>query len=131
MSAARVDVDGKVYQLDSRRPRAVTPTAADVKDHEKLARLLADTMEQAHAADRRANPRRIDFEDKAVTATTTTKIPLEHNFGTRVRWWVVGWDASAAGTAPALDEDSDTDENTLVLVSGVAGTVTIRVEEAL
>lgn len=128
MTAARIDASGKVYRLDgSILPRAAV-TPADVQEPAKLARLVAEAHRAAAEANARANPRRIDHEDVAVDNTGTTKYRFEHGFGGRVRWWVVGWSGASAG--PQLIEDGDTGNDTLVLVSKVAGTVTVRIEEA-
>ena len=45
-----------------------------------------------------------------------------------MRWCPVGWKDASGGYD--LVEHDDTDDNTLVLVSREAGTLTLRVEEA-
>ena len=128
MSAAAVNSDGAVMQLDGRAPSASTLTADDVKDADKLARLVNELRDRLAEVERAWSPRRTYFRDVVVTATAATKIYLHHNFAGRVNWWVARWDGAAAATAPAIDEDAETDANQLVLVSGVAGTATICVE---
>lgn len=130
MPAAIVQSDGLVRQLDTRAGEPIVVTSEDVKDPEKLARLLQQALRENAELRRRYAPRVLYFRDQAVTATTTTPIRLTHNFNGKVNWSVVRWGGSAAGSSYGLDEHADTDANTLVLVSGVAGTATIRVEEA-
>ena len=130
MSAAIVENDGSVRQLDTRAGEQINVTSEDVKDVEKLARLLQQALRENAELRRRWAPRELYFRDQAVTATTTTKIRLTHNFGGKVNWTVARWDGSAAGASYGIDEHADTDANTLVLVSSVAGTATIRVWEA-
>lgn len=129
MSAAKVTSSGAVAVLDQRaEPDGVT-TEADVKDPTKLARLLTATRATLALLRRRWAPRRIDFEDVTV-GTSGLAVRLEHGFGGRVRWWVVGL-VSTSGTDAALKEDTtNTTKDTLVLFSYVAATVVIRVEEA-
>ena len=105
-------------------------TEEDVKDTTRLARVIVRILKDVAALKRRFAPRCIDFEDRAVDNTYTTKYRLHHGFGGRVRWWVVDWRPSGGTFAFDLSRHADTDENTLVLVSGAAGSVTVRVEEA-
>lgn len=126
-SAANVTSAGVVRQLDGRPEPDENITEAAVKEPRSLARLLLRLFRDVALLKRRWWPRRIDFEDKAVDATGTTAYTLPHNFGGRVRWWVVDWSGSAG---PQLAKSSDTTDRSLVLVSYVAGTATIRVEEA-
>ncbi len=129
MSAARIDSSGAVAILDGMADPDEIITEDDVQDAKKLARYLARCLKQTAELQRRANPRRIDFEDVTVS-TAGAVVSLEHGFGGRVRWWVVGWQ-SAAVTAPYLVESTTaTTDRTLVLRSYVAGAATIRVEAA-
>jgi hypothetical protein len=130
MPSAIVQSDGLVRQLDARAGEPIVVTSEDVKDVEKLARMLQDTRRELAELRRRWAPRELYFRDQAVTATNTTKIRLTHNFNGKVNWAVVRWDGSAAGSSYGIDEHADTDANTLVVVSSVAGTATIRVWEA-
>lgn len=130
MPAAIVHNDGVIRQLDTRAGEPIVVTSDDVKDMEKLARLLQQALRENAEIRRRWAPRELFFRDQAVTATTTTKIRLTHNFNGKVNWAVVRWDGSAAGSSFGIDEHADTDANTLVLVSSVAGTATVRVWEA-
>ncbi len=130
MSAAIVESDGSIRQLDARAGEPINVTSDDVKDAEKLARLLQQSLRENAELRRRWAPREIYFRDQAVTSTTTTKIRLTHNFNGKVNWKVVRWDGSAAGSSYGIDEHAETDANTLVIVSSVAGTATIHVWEA-
>lgn len=127
MSFAVIDSDDNV--------RRVTPGTApdevfsedDAKDAGKLSRLLTRILKDIATLKRVWQPKTIEFEDQSVDATGTTKYRLEHGFGGRVRWWVTEWTGTAAH---CLSKHADTDTTTLVLVSYVAGTATIRVEQA-
>lgn len=130
MPAALVASDGIVRQLDTRAGEQINVTAKDVEDPKNLARLLQQALRENAELRRRWAPRELYFRDQTLTTTVATKIRLTHGFRGLVNWAVVRWDASSPGAAPALDQHADTDENTLVLVSTVAGTATIRVWEA-
>ncbi len=125
---AIVTSDGKTRQLDRQAEPEEQVTPEQVQDPERLARGLMGMLRELAKLRRRFHPRRIDFEDRAVDATGTTKYRFPHTFGGRVRWSVVGWKSASAG--PQLVEHSDTSSTMLVLVSYVAGTATVRVEEA-
>lgn len=129
MSAAAVDSNGKVRQLDAKAQADIVVTAEDVQDAPKLARMVQALANHVAALERAWKPRRIDFEDVVCAAGGVT-IELPHHFGGRVRWWVVDWQISGASGAPILQRYTGTDENTLVLWSDKAGIATIRVEEA-
>ncbi len=125
--AAIVPRTGPTRQLDRAAPQTDRITPDDVGDSKLLARLLNDIRADVAGLLRRWAPQRVDFEDVAVDSSGTTKYRLAHGLNGRVRWWAIDWSGSAG---PALSKDSDTDSNTLVLVSHTAGTVTIRVEAA-
>jgi hypothetical protein len=129
LSAAKVSESGVVTSLDGRAEPDEVITENDVQDAAKLARALS-AMSKAIAALKRAwAPRTIDFEDVLV-ATSGAAVHLAHGFG-RVRWWVIDWVPTSPGTvAPILFKSDATTEQTLVLLSYVDGTATIRVEEA-
>lgn len=126
-ATATIKSDGTVRQLDGRPEPDEGITDAMVKDPKALARFLSRLLRNVYRLMRLWRPRSLDFEDKAVDATGTTVYSLPHNFGGRVRWYVVDWTGSAAY---ALSKSTSTTDNTLELVSYVAGTATIRVEEA-
>lgn len=130
MPAAVVRSTGVMRQLDRRAGATQQLTADDVTDAQRLAREVNELRGKAAEQDRRHDPMWIDFEDVAVDATATTKYRLPHKFGGRVRWWVVDWTPAVTGDVAAIGKHADTDSNTLVLVSGNAGTATIRVEKA-
>lgn len=129
MSASKIASDGKVTQLDARATPVELLTEQDVADAKKLSEFLTKLRSSVSDLLRRWNPDRIDFEDMTVSTSGAT-VTLPHKFGGRVRWWLVGWRSSGT-SAPILKEDTTaTDDNTLVLLSYVAGTATIRVERA-
>lgn len=124
--AARIAASGKVYQLDRPAEPDEIVSEEDAGDVGKLSRLLIRLLRDVAAIKRRFFPRRVDFEDRAVDASMVTKYRFPHGFNAAVRWWVV----DATGDCPALTRHADSDLNTLVLISNVACTVTIRVEVA-
>ena len=126
--SARIDFAGRAYRLERPAEPDERVTEDDVKDAGKLARLLLRMLKDVGVLKRRFWPRRIDFEDQAVS-TAGALVTLTHGFGGRVRWYLVDWESSGT-SAPVLKRDSATDNNSLVLASYVAGTATIRVEEA-
>lgn len=130
MSAAYFDVDGNVVQLDGKASPDEVATAADVADPEKLARMVTALRRDVAELKRRWNPRKTYFRDQVVTASTTTKIRLEHGFGGRVNFWPCDWKPTVAGTEARIERHGDSDDNTLVVVSNAAGTVTVLVEAA-
>lgn len=127
--SARIDSTGRAFQLDSRADVDEQITEADAENPARVARLLTRILKDVASLKRRWIPRRIDFEDIAVDNTGTTKYRFSHRFGARVRWWAVDWQ-SASSAGESLRRHSDSDADTLVLVSHVSGTVSVRVEEA-
>ena len=126
--SAIIPRSGPVRQLDRKAEPDEQVTTEQAKDPERVSRLLMSILRDLAQLKRRWAPRRIDFEDRTVDATGTALHRFSHNFAGRVRWWVVDWQASSG--APSLRRHASSDENTLVLVSSVAGTASIRVEEA-
>lgn len=128
MPSAKVDVNGKVTQLDLKPEPDEQITEDNVKDGTLLARFLLQLFRDVAALKRRWVPRRLDFEDISFGATSFLKdYPMQHNFNGRVRWWLVDW---SAGVPPVLVRGANTNANTLVLLSNAVGTGTIRVEES-
>jgi hypothetical protein len=128
--SANIDSAGNVRQLDLRAEPDAAPTEEQVSNAPKLVRLLAKLIKDVATLRRRFAPRRIDFEGVAVNDNGTIGYRFPHHFGSMVRWWPVSWQSAAGGAAVALDQASDSDNDTLVLVSYAAGTITLRVEEA-
>jgi hypothetical protein len=135
--AARIDASGGVFQLDRSAEPDEIVTEEDAKDAGKLARLLVRILRDLADIKRRFFPRRIDFEDVAVTGASST-YRFTHGFGGRVRWWLgdVRPTSMAANYVPAIVASS-TDSNTLVLISldvpvvgSFTGRVSVRVESA-
>lgn len=136
-SAARVDSAGKVKQLGPKASADEVVTELDVQQPSKLARLLCRILAQLAALRRQWAPRRLDFEDVVLAgaAGAGVGVRLQHNFGGRVRWWVVEWTFGGGGAAsgPVLLKGvaaGEITDSTIVLYSYQAGTATIRVEEA-
>ena len=130
MSAAKVDPDGIMETLDGKAGPPEVVTSADVADPEKLARRLQQAYSDIAELKRRYNPKVVYHWDRVVDDTTTTKFRFEHGLG-RINWYIVRWKTtSGSGTPPYLDEHGDTDADALVLISGNAGTVSIRIEGA-
>ena len=128
MSTAVVDNDGIVRQLDARADAPVVLSAEDVQDADKLARLLNDARREIADLRRRWEPRRLIFQDRAVTAGADLR--LEHGFGGNVLYTVEAWVAGTPGDAPVFEVSDDTDGNALVLEVGNSGTATILVKES-
>ena len=134
VGAAKVGSDGKVIALGPRSSPNDAVSIDDVQDKTKLARLLGKLSDIAAMLVARWYPRRIDFQD-VVLGTFGTPVTLQHNFGGRVNWWVVDW-ITTSNAAPVLVRRDGTagvgitTNDTLALGSYVAGTATIRVEEA-
>jgi hypothetical protein len=126
--SARVASTGKVYQLDRQATPDEVVTAEDVKDADKLARMLARLLREVSDIKRRWWPRSRDYEDKAVVSGTPLR--LGHGFNARVRWWVVDWVPTTPGDVPVFEKSTSTDLKTLVLDVGNSGTVSVRVEVA-
>jgi hypothetical protein len=127
--STNVRSNGDVVQLDRRPEPDENVTEKAVADPPSLARFVLRLFRAVSTLHRRWWPRRVDFEDQAVDATGLTVYDFPHNFNGRVRWWLVDW-SSADFVAPTLVRYTTTDDNTLRLISYVAGTATIRVEEA-
>lgn len=125
-SNARVTSDGKVAQLDGRASAAEVVTEQDVQEPAKLSRLLVRLLTDVAALKRRFAPRRFDFEDVPVLAAGGT-VQLQHNFGGRVRWWVVDCTSS---TKAWLNAATTADTLVVNLTGTSDGTATIRVESA-
>lgn len=126
---------GKIRQLDTKREPDELITSDQLEDKPRVARWLTQILRDLETLKRRWAPRRIDHEDVEVDATggdgiDATKFRFAHGFVGRVRWWIVDWQGSAAPFLVRHDGIDGTDKNTLVLRSYVAGTVSIRIEEA-
>jgi hypothetical protein len=128
MSTAIVDVDGNVRQLDARADAPVAVTADEVKDPEKLARLLNDMRRDLANERRRWKPRETIFKDHAATAGTAMR--LDHGFGGGVLYTIKSWTADTPGDPATFEISDDSDDSTLVLTPASTGTVTVLVEEA-
>lgn len=126
--SARITSANRVYQLDRAAQLDERVTEEDVKDAGKLARFLMRLLADVGALKRRFWPRSLDFEDRVFDATGTTTYAFNHGFGGRVRYWVV--EGSGFSAAPNLRKHSSTTGTTLVVTSTVAGTATVRIQEA-
>ena len=120
-------LSGKSRQLDRKAAADELVPESDVTDASKLAKLLTRLVKGLAELQRSFSPRRTDFEDVDVGTGTYERFP--HGFGGRVRWWVIdveGSDAQLIRVSP----DTLSDANTLVLYSGQATRLTLRVEQA-
>lgn len=125
MSSAIVPRHGVPRRLDRPQEPDEQVTEEQVEDSKRLSRLLMRLLREVAILRREWRPSRVDFQDAIVDATGTTKYRFPHGLGSRVRWWVTDW-TGAAG--PQLSRDASSTDSTLVLVSYVAGTMTLRVE---
>lgn len=123
-----VPLNGNVRQLDRPAEPDERVTEEQVKDASRLSRIVMSLLKDVSMLRRRWSPRTVEHEDRAVDNTGTTLYRFPHNFGARVRWYVVDWSGATAG--PRLVRNAATDTNTLVLVSYTSGTLTLRIEEA-
>lgn len=126
--SAVIKTDASIRQLDKPSEPQAQVTEEQVTDPKRLSRILMSILRDVAQLKRRWWPSFLDFEDTTVDGTGTTKYRFPHRFKNRVRWWPVDWTGATAG--PRLVRHSDTDSDTLVLVSYTAGTLTLRIEEA-
>lgn len=124
-AAAVVDANGKIRSLVETREPHVQVTEDQVRDTPTLARMMLSVLRTLADLLRRPCPRRIDHEDIVVNGDGVTQYILPHGFGGRVRWWVTDCVTSNG----SLSRDAATTDDVLVLVSGAAGAVTVRIEE--
>lgn len=129
--SAYVDSDGTVNQLDGRAEPDEVITADDVKDADKLSRMLARVLREIAAIKRRHWPQRVVFRDVAITGTTMSPQTkrFAHGLGGRVHWWSGGW-TSGSTSGPHLRQTTATTDDELVLETHSTGTFTLIVEEA-
>lgn len=127
MSAAIVEKDGSIRQLDAKAGEEINVTADDVKDPQLLARMLQTALRELAELKREWRPRRLYFRDLVVDASGTTKYRLTHNFGGKVNYYVAAVDSSGWFD---VRTHADTDANALVLTSNNNTTITVLVEEA-
>lgn len=123
--SARIGAGGNVAQSGDRAGAVMTVSEADVSQPKVLARIFQRVFAELFALKRQPAPKRISFPARAVDATGTTKYRFVHALGIIPDILIVGWSGAAA---PNLGVDPSSDNNTLVLVSLSAGTVTLRLE---
>jgi hypothetical protein len=128
--SAIIDPRDRVRQLDRPSEPDENVTEEDAGKPRELVKLLMRMLRDIALLKRRWWPRRIDFEDRAVTGTGTVAYRFTHGFDGRVRWWVVDWLPDNPGDNFQLERVASTDNKTLVLNSNVGGVLTLRVEEA-
>lgn len=113
--------------LRAGRPRSRHDLTDDPKQLLEAVLKLSKRVSELEA-DR--SPPWIDFEKQVSNGGAL--VTLAHNFGTPVRWYVVHWGKTDAGTTPAaghsLVMSATSDSNHLVLASYVTGKAVIRVE---
>lgn len=131
MSRSTITAAAKIVRTTANPQRAEPAVARDVSDPDKLVRIVNRIRDDVRLLGTSTAPDSIDFEDLPAGASGV-KITLPHRMGCRVRWYVIDWTATSPGVGaiPTLTKHSTSDANTLVLVSYVAGTVSIRVEAA-
>ncbi len=132
MSAiVRYDVDGNTISTRSEPVERVRLSDIAEGDFDSLAEAVVKLSEQIASLADRLPPRAKEYEITWDTLTATDVVQLEHNFGTRVRWWVCNYEASAQ---LIVWETTNTDNNTLELSfdnsSNLVTLVCVRVEAA-
>ena len=96
-------------------------------DLQKLAQVIRDLLKRVSVLESDKQPDAVEFDQTCPAAGTFS---LTHGFGCPIRWWVVSWRKSSAA-APILTEvGTSSDQNTLVLTSGVTGQAVIRIEKS-
>jgi hypothetical protein len=123
---------GSPRRLDRPAEPSENITEEDLKQPAKVVDLFLRLLRDVATLLRRWWPRRIDYEDFFVDSGGA-EYRFPHGFDTRVRWWPVDWKPDVSGTPHQIervDGTGKTDNKTLVLKSGAAGVVTLRVEEA-
>ncbi len=127
--SANIPLNGPVVQLDGRVEPDESVSPEDMKDANRVSRLLARILRDLAQIARLWRPRRLDFEGRTYLGDGTTVYRLEHRFGGSVRITAVNWDSSGAG---AFDYSlvASSNLNTAAFVTHVAGTGTVRIEEA-
>lgn len=114
--------------------RPVQLTEAHVKNPSVLVKQLTNLQQELAASTQvqRSHPEQtlITFE-KVVCGISGAKVRIAHNFGVFADFIVTHWSGASGGHSLVSDLDDasavETDENTLVLRSYVAGIATIRV----
>lgn len=129
MPAAKISSTGVVTQLDRKAQPQDVILAKDVADPEDLAQILKGTLGDVKDLQNRHDPRRIYFYDQT-TGTSGAALTLPHKFGARVHWQVIDWSSSGTSLWNLKKDTTNTTQDTLVLLSYVAGTATIKIEEA-
>lgn len=126
-------MSGRVFQLGNVVRQAKNPAARlrkvspdDVSRSDDAAKVINEIIDAVQALRQLTRPPYVEFEDLA--ATVGGKLTMPHNFGGRVRWYVVDWTVPSGTAAPSLRRHTDTTADILVLDSNTLGTVTVRVE---
>jgi hypothetical protein len=125
--SAYIPNGGPMRQLDKPAEPDEQFTVEHAQDPRRLAEVVMRILRDLASLRRRWWPEHIDYRDKVVDGTGTTFYRFPHGFGGRVNYWPVRWSGAAA---PNLVYSSTSDDDTLVLTSTSAGTVTLRVEAA-
>ncbi len=129
MSAIVPANGAKLRQLDKPAEPDEQVRQEDVADTAKLAQYVMRIMRDVARIKRRFWTDFIEFEDVSFDASGSTVYRFPHGFNGRVRWWVVDVYGSAYSCALVKDE-TQTDDNTLCLVSNETCVATIRIERA-
>lgn len=99
----------------------------------QLAEQLRQVMLRVNRLEAVAVREGIEFE--VACSTAGALVSLCHGLSGPVRWWVVSWGTTPAGTPPVanygLVMDATSDSDTLVLRSYVAGRAVIRIEPSV
>ncbi len=127
--SANIPAQGPAVQLDGRAAPDESISPEDVKDADRVSRLLSRITRDLARIAQLWRPRRLDFEGRAYLGDGTTVYRLEHRFGGAVRITAVNWDSGGTG-AFDYSLDASSNLNTAAFVTHVAGTGTIRIEEA-
>lgn len=121
----QVDINGNLVK--ARRSKAGSDRVDSPAELPQVIQKLSKRVSDLEAS---VGPSWTDFECTVSTAGAT--VSLAHGYSSPVRWYVVHWGATEAGTvptaAPALVMSNTSSTDTLVLKSYVAGKAVVRVE---
>lgn len=129
-TTADVDVDGVVTGAKQGAKGILAVSTAAVETKTSLAKTLTDIVRELDAVRQRvdSNPAQQPMTFWDVPVTNGGIITLTHGLGRRVRWRIVDWVPSSAGTQYNLERrEADTTTEELVLNSYADGDASIEV----
>jgi len=128
----------KIRKLEGSKQTDEVVTVDDVRDPEKLARLLTRVLAKQADIERQWRPKYNDYENVVCAGTDSSpqELRFTHMFDGPVRWWVTSCRKGGTVALPYVQEAHNTDgspksdQNTLVLLVFFEATLAIRIQEA-